>query len=55
MSGKVVKLFDGDARYQRFYENLREYIYEYGSGLPVPGVLGVMKMIEADILDDAKE
>lgn len=54
MSGKVIKLFDGDERYQRFYDELRAFVYEAGDGLPIPGVLGVIKMVETDILEDAK-
>jgi hypothetical protein len=51
---KVVKLFEGDQRCQSLLDALAEVLYERGRGLPLPTTLGVLRLLEHEVIENAK-
>lgn len=52
MAARVIPLFEGDQRCQRLLETVLEVIYERGKGLPLPAVLGVVRLVEYQLIVD---
>lgn len=55
MTATVVSLFEGDQRCERLCDALLELIYERGKGLPFPSVLGVLRIVEQQLITDHLE
>lgn len=51
----VIELYTGDKRLESLHLAIIALIYERGDGLPLPAVIGVIRLVELDILADAKE
>lgn len=56
MSGVgLVPLFGGaDPRCEALLQALKTLVYERGSGLPVPSILGVLRILEHEILEEQR-
>jgi hypothetical protein len=52
---KVVKLHDGDLRCQVLLDALADVLYERGKGLPLPATLGVLRLLEYEVIQNALE
>lgn len=52
MTATVVSLFEGDQRCERLCDALLKLIYERGKGLPFPSVLGVLRIVERQLITD---
>lgn len=52
---KVVKLHDGDLRCQALLDALADVLYERGKGLPLPATLGVLRLLEYEVIQNALE
>ncbi len=55
MSATTIHLFEGDKRLETLLDALLEVVYERGNGLPTPSVLGVVKLLEHEIITNAME
>jgi hypothetical protein len=50
-AAEVVPLFGGaDERCETLLQALRALIYERGAGMPVPSILGVLRILEHELL-----
>lgn len=47
----IIKLFEGDQRYESLLQSLETTLYERGEGLPIPVILGVLEILKAKIMD----
>ena len=54
MTAPVVSLHTGDQRLQTLYDALAEVLYERGQGLPLPSTLGVLRLLEHEVIENAK-
>lgn len=50
----VTNLYTGDKRLESLHSAIIALVYERGDGLPLPAVLGVLRLVEIDLLEDAK-
>jgi hypothetical protein len=50
----VIQLFRGDQRCQSLFDALAEVVYERGKGLPLPTTLGVLRLLEYEVIENAK-
>jgi hypothetical protein len=50
----TVALFKGDPRCQTLCDALLDLIYERGRGLPLPLILGVLRLVEHSLIDEHK-
>lgn len=48
-----IPMFNGDPRYQTLYDALAEVLYERGRGLPLPATIGVLRLLEHEIIQNA--
>jgi hypothetical protein len=48
----AVKLFEGDMRLENLLQALKTRIYEQGDGIPVPSILGVLRILEHEIIKE---
>lgn len=53
-SEKVTRLFEGDQRCQSLLDALAEVLYERGKGLPLPSTLGVLRLLEYELIENAR-
>ena len=51
---KIVRLYENDPRCQALLDSLADVLYERGSGLPLPSTLGVLRLLEYEIIENAK-
>ena len=49
----VVRLHEGDARAEALEQAILATVYERGEGLPFPLVLGVLRLVERRLIEDA--
>ena len=49
----VVPLFEGDMRAEALEQAILATVYERGDGLPFPLVLGVLRLVERRLIEDA--
>ena len=49
----VVPLFEGDMRAEALEQAILATVYERGEGLPFPLVLGVLRLVERRLIEDA--
>jgi hypothetical protein len=55
MSADVIPAFGGaDPRCEALLQALLEVLYERGIGLPIPSILGVLRLIEDRVIKDAE-
>ena len=53
---RVVAAFGGaDIRCETLLQTLRDVVYERGLGIPVPSVLGVLRLLEHIIIDEQND
>jgi hypothetical protein len=49
----VVRLYEGDARAEALETAVLATVYRRGEGLPLPLVLGVLRLVEQRLIEDA--
>jgi len=49
----VVPLFEGDMRAEALERAILDVVYERGEGLPFPMILGVLRLVERRLIEDA--
>lgn len=49
---KIALLFESDQRCVTLFQSILDLIYERGVGLPFPAVLGVMRLVEEQLIKD---
>jgi hypothetical protein len=50
---KIVHVFGGaDPRCETLFQALRDVVYARGSGIPVPSIIGVLRLLEHRIIRD---
>ena len=54
MTAPVVSLHTGDQRLQTLLDALAEVLYERGQGLPLPSILGIIRLLEHEVIENAK-
>lgn len=54
MKNKITPLFDGDQRCQSLLDALAEVLYERGKGMPLPSTLGVLRLLEHEVIENAR-
>lgn len=47
---KVLQLHDGDLRCQALIDALEEVVLDRGRGMPIPSILGVLRLLEHQII-----
>lgn len=50
---KIESLFAGDQRCQTLLDALAKVLYERGEGLPLPATLGVLRLLEYEVIQNA--
>lgn len=54
MSEKVIYAFK-EPRYQQFYEDLLDFIYDNGEGLLFPAIIGCLELAKKSLIEDQEE
>lgn len=49
-----LQLFPSDQRLQTLLDALAEVLYERGQGLPLPSILGIIRLLEHEVIENAK-
>lgn len=49
---KIAQLFEGDPRAEVLYEEIERLLYEYGKRMPIPTILGVIRLIEHGLIQE---
>lgn len=50
----VIKLFNGDVKASRLYDDLEKTLFESGNGLSIPVILGVIELLKIAVVNNAK-
>ena len=50
---KIAHLFEGDQRCQTLLDALADVLYDRGKGLPLPSTLGVLRLLEHEVIQNA--
>ncbi len=50
----AIKLFEGDMRLQTLYDAVAEVLYERSRDLPLLATLGVLRLLEYELIENAK-
>lgn len=53
-NSKIKHLHEGDPRCQTLLDALAEVLYERGKGLPLPSILGVLHLLEHEVIKNAE-
>ncbi len=51
---KIVRLYENDPRCQALFDAMADVLYERGKGLPLPSTLGVLRLLEHEVIENAK-
>ena len=52
---KIENLPTGDKRLAELYESLSDFLFENAYGLPIPSIVGVLVLVQKDIMEDGRE